>query len=326
MEFSNDRFVFTLGPSELPMFFFTLMVEDKRDYSIYKGEFDMHIVTDDIASFDALMKKFFDGKYYFRVDPHANGLELSFKITIEDIVLKQFKLQVPIFHKLTEREEHAARIMQLENKIEKTEKEEHAARILQLENKIESMQKQFERVYRHMEYVAGNPDADNVFCYFNVNGGQLKFEQFSKRGVETITLDFNQKFRSTLADQLPEIYKKEYGKIVTELWHFQYLQEVEILHFNYEVYPDEEWLGLYVNNTLKRVKITNCPNLKKFDIPPKWWNTKTLIVENCPAFDFEHFFDGTQRSITTIVLADKSDRLMERYSRRFQEIGICLRF
>jgi hypothetical protein len=326
MEFSNDRFVFKLEQSELPMFFFTLIVEDKRDYSIYKGEFDMHIVTDDIASFDALMKKFFDGKYDFRVDPYENGLELSFKIIIEDIVLKQFKLQVPIFHKLTEREEHAARILQLENNAE-----EYVDRILDLENKIESMeneiesmQKQIERFNMYVEFVSPNPDEDIMFCqFFSYDGGQ--FKQFAKRGAETITLDFNQKFRSTLIDRMYEIYKKGY-KLSTQIGSFPCLQEFEVLHFNDDVYPDEEVFNLYFHNSLKRIKITNCPNLKKFDISPRWWKTKTLIVENCPSYDFEYFFDGIQRSITTIILADKSDRLMQRYSRRFEEIGICLRF
>ena len=123
MEFVKDRFLITLEPQALPMFFFTLTVEDKRDFSIYRGEFDMHIATDDLASFAALMKTFFDGKYYFRVEPYANGLDLTFKITIDDIVLKQFKLQLPIFHKLSEKEEHAARILQLENKVEDLQKQ-----------------------------------------------------------------------------------------------------------------------------------------------------------------------------------------------------------
>ena len=314
MEFVHDRFQITLEPQALPNFFFTLTIEDKRDFRIYKGEFDMHVVTDDIASFEALMKKFFDGKYYFRVEPYADGLELTFKITIDDIVLKQFKLQLPLFHKLTE-------------------KEEHAARILQLENKVEVMQKQLDRLNLFMESYQGDPDTIYEICFYTRytphNGHIKKFAQFAKRSVEIIAIDFDKKnFCYVGGGQLPdEIYKKEYGKISIQLGNFTWLQEFELLNYNYEVFSEVNFdFSAAYSNSLKRFKVTNCPKLKRIDIPAYWWNTKTLILDNCPDVDLEYFFDGTKRCITTIILVDKPSRLMERYSRRLEEIGICLMF
>jgi hypothetical protein len=215
------------------------------------------------------------------------------------------QLQLPLFHKLTE-------------------KEEHAARILQLENKVEEMQKQIDRLNVYTQSLVGNPDQEVSICH--VDG--VDYYQFAKKDTKKACLDFDQLFRGK-DKRSPKKYDCSW-KIYQTLMNFNFLKEFEILHYNdtdlQQFFYNPQYGGDYPSNTVKTIKVTNCPKLKKFDIPKSWWSTKTLIVENCPDLDFEYFFDGKQRNITTIILADKSDRLMERYSRRLQEIGISLRF
>ena len=91
---------------------FTFTVEDKRHFSTYKGEFDLNIVAKDVKQFEALMKKFFEGaylmkieedytlkfeKYVFQIEKDANGLNFSFKLVVDEIVMKEFTLQLPLF-------------------------------------------------------------------------------------------------------------------------------------------------------------------------------------------------------------------------------------
>lgn len=320
-----------------PMYFFTLMVEDRLDFSVYRAVFDMHIATDEINDFPALMQSFFEGKYYFNIEPDANGLELFFKIVIDGIVLKQFKLQLPVFQKLSETEEHAARI-------------------LQLETQIESMKKTLEKINVFIEHLVGNcEEATTVIsltiadqtqvvssqAYSGTTYVEKVYRVSAFNATTVLTIDWTKSFVSTdgahpkQSIKLGEVYRRypdpySYGhektstpKLDIHLFKLKFLETVEFVN-----YAGADLSSFFHatcgSNTLKHIKLENCPKLEKLDIPASWWNTKVLTFKNCPGIDFEYLFDGKKRSIKTINIAF-SCGLMERYFSRLQEIGICLK-
>jgi len=121
----------------VPMF--SLTVEDKGHFSAYECEFDFNIFATDFGQFEAVMKKFFEAAYFYRVEDgkfekyvfqietNSNGLGLLFKIVVDEMVVKQLTLQLHLI--LTD----TARIVQLEEKqaaITQQLQEEKAARIV----------------------------------------------------------------------------------------------------------------------------------------------------------------------------------------------------
>ena len=136
MKYIVGDYCISLEVVSVPMF--SLTVEDKCHFSAYKCEFDFNIFATDFRQFEAVMKKFFEAAYFFRIEngkyekyvfqieTNPNGLVLSFKIVVEEMVVKELTLQLhPI---LTD----TARIVQLEEKqaaITQQLQEEKAARI-----------------------------------------------------------------------------------------------------------------------------------------------------------------------------------------------------
>ena len=137
MKYIVGDYCISLEVVSVPMF--SLTVEDKCHFSAYKCEFDFNIFATDFRQLEAVMKKFFEASYFFRIEngkyekyvfqieTNPNGLVLSFKIVVEEMVVKELTLQLhPI---LTD----TARIVQLEGKqaaITQQLQEEKAARIV----------------------------------------------------------------------------------------------------------------------------------------------------------------------------------------------------
>ena len=143
MKYIVGDYCISLELETVPLF--SLTVDDKRHFSTYKAEFDFNIVAKDVKQFETLMKKFFEGKYFMQIEKDAVGLDLSFKIVVDEIVMKEFSLQLPLYHKLTEKEEHTARIHQLEEEVAK-------------------MRKRLERLELFMEQTVGNPEEEAQIC------------------------------------------------------------------------------------------------------------------------------------------------------------------
>lgn len=293
---------------------FSLIVDDKRHFSTFKGDFDMNIVAKDVKQFEALMKKFFEGKYFMQIEKDAVGLNFYFKIVVDEIVMKEFSLQLPLHHQLSEKEEHAARINQLEEEVAK-------------------IQKRLDRLELFMEHAIGNPEVESLFCYTQVakaGGSHLGYDNYGQKAKHTATsihLDFSKGFQpeNDPKNTIPNLV------VDTKKWHncfqnFRFVEEFEISNYAYEN-SDVIFSPHYPSKTIKVVKFTNCQKLLKVDISKEWWNVKTIIFARCPDIDFEYLFDGKERCpLKCILLMDKMDRLFERYFTRLQEIGICLKY
>jgi hypothetical protein len=99
---------------------FSLTVKDNRNFSTYKGNMPFKLFAKDKEQFKEVMKKFFEGaylmkieedytlkieKYVFQIEKDANGLNFSFKLVVDEIVMKEivtqfnrhFTLQLPPF-------------------------------------------------------------------------------------------------------------------------------------------------------------------------------------------------------------------------------------
>ena len=91
---------------------FSFTVKDNRDFSTYKAHMPLKPFAKDKEQFEAVMKKFFKGvyliiieedyslkfeKYVFQIEKDANGLNFSFKHVVDEIVVKEFTLQLPLF-------------------------------------------------------------------------------------------------------------------------------------------------------------------------------------------------------------------------------------
>lgn len=331
MKYIVGDYCISLELESVPLF--SLTVDDKRHFSTYKAEFDFNIVAKDVKQFEALMKKFFEGKYFFQIEKDAVGLELSFKIVVDEIVMKEFNLQLPLHHKLTEKEEHTARIHQLEEEVAK-------------------MRKRLNRLELFMEHAIGDPNKEVMFCYlernFDERGLSKKYGQYALRSATSINLDFSKHFFTAkqvryLLHHIENSSPCAYNCISCEeltsadnwtnnfiLGQFFFVEEFEISNYRFEnldvIFNRREQERVYSSDTIKTIKFTSCPKLKQVDISKEWWNVKTIIFEGCSDIDFEYLFDGKERCpLKCIVLMDRTDRLFERYFTRLQEIGILLR-
>jgi len=110
MEYIVGDYSISLEPSLGRLFSFT--VKDNRDFSTYKGNMPFKLFAKDKEQFKAVMKKFFEGaylmkieedytlkieKYVFQIEKDANGLNFLFKLVVDEIVMKEFTLQLPLF-------------------------------------------------------------------------------------------------------------------------------------------------------------------------------------------------------------------------------------
>jgi len=91
---------------------FSLTVQDNRHFSTYKANLPFELFAKDKEQLKAVMKKFFEGaylmkieedftlkfeKYVLQIEKDANGLNFSFKLVVDEIVMKEFTLQLPLF-------------------------------------------------------------------------------------------------------------------------------------------------------------------------------------------------------------------------------------
>jgi hypothetical protein len=317
MKYVMGDYSISLEQHGVPLF--SLTVEDKRHFSTYKGDFDMSIVAKDVKQFEALMKKFFEGRYFMQIEKDAIGLDISFKIVVDEIVMKEFSLQLPLHHQLSE-------------------KEEHAARILQLEEKVDRLQKRLDRLELFMEHQIGDPEKEFMVCYFEhtfqppvqppVNPGP--YGKYALPTATSIHIDFSKEFL-TESRANPHIsnsvfYRDKLTNWTNSFHYFKFIEEFEVSNYAY-LDLDLIFHSSYSSNTIKTVKFTNCQKLTQVNISKEWWNVKTIIFKGCPDIDFEYLFDGKERCpLKSIVLLDRMDRLFERYFTRLQEIGICLKY
>jgi hypothetical protein len=299
----------------------------------------MHIVADTREEFELLMKKFFEGKYFFHLDgSDALALKLSFKVVMESIVMKRFDFSVPLLKQLSQSEEVTQRLQRLED--------ENAA-----------MRKQLERVNVFVEHYVGNPqeivDLLSVTVYDdqqNVIYTEKKYNVKVPKSSARVSVDWTKSFISDDDCKRPELpikldetyrhcqtYHQQIGstatipKIHQSLSALPFLQEMEFLNYSGTTLSSffetrASYPGLYPSNTLKRLKLTNCPKLTTIVIPAVWWNLKTVTFEKCPDLDFEYLFDGKPQPIENIILIDCPERLCEWYQRRLAEINIRLQF
>jgi hypothetical protein len=290
---------------------FQLTIDDQRNFKIYKGTFDMHIVADTREEFELLMKKFFDGKYFFHLDgSDALALKLSFKVVMESIVMKRFEFSVPLLKQLSQSEEVTQRLQRLED--------ENAA-----------MRKQLERLNIFVERYVGNPQAMVTICTVTIQGQRpYPTKTYIVEASNTssfVAIDWNQSFVAS-DTKLPELsvnFNEETPGVHQTLSSLPFLEELEFLNYS-GIKLSSFFSSHSASNTLKRLKLTNCPKLTTIQIPTSWWNLKTVTFEKCPDLDFEYLFDGKPQPIENIILIDCPERLCERYQRRLAEINIRL--
>jgi len=269
----------------------------------------MHIVADTREEFELLMKKFFEGKYFFHLDgSDALALKLSFKVVMESIVMKRFEFSVPLLKQLSQSEEVTQRLQRLED--------ENAA-----------MRKQLERLNVFVESKVGNPYEMVTICQVNRPSGGGSFIVEASKTSSFVAIDWNQSFvlSTTKRPDSTVNFNEESPShsIIQTLRYWPFLEELEFL--NYSGIKLSKFFTT-PSNTLKRLKLTNCPKLTTLQICPSWWNLKTVTFEKCPDLDFEYLFDGITRHIENIILIDCPERLCERYQRRLAEINIRLQF
>ncbi len=93
---------------------FSLTVKDNRHFSTYKCNMPFKLFAKDKEQFVAVMKKFFEGaylmkieedytlkieKYVFQIEKDANGLNCSFKLVVNEIVIKDIYFTLTPFHR-----------------------------------------------------------------------------------------------------------------------------------------------------------------------------------------------------------------------------------
>ena len=291
-----------------PNLTFQLTIDDQRNFKIYKGTFDMHIVADTREEFELLMKKFFDGKYFFHLDgSDALALKLSFKVVMESIVMKRFDFSVPLLKQLSQSEEVTQRLQRLED--------ENAA-----------MRKQLERLNVFVESQVGNPQDMVTICQANLKSGGSFIVEASKTS-SFVAIDWNQSFVLSTTKRPDSTLKinEESSGLTFILYCFLFMEELEFLNYS-GIKLSKKVFSHSASNTLKRLKLTNCPKLATLEIPTSLWNLKTVTFEKCPDLDFEYLFDGKPQPIENIILIDCPERLCERYQRRLAEINIRLQF
>lgn len=153
MKYIVGDYIISLEQHAAPLF--SLTVEGTRHLSIYifKSELNITKVAKDAKHFEALMKKFFEGKYSmqigndyslriekydFQIEKDANGLNLLFKIVVNEILIKEFSLQLPPLQ--------TASLYQLQ--------EEHSVSLRLLQEDHTETLHQMREMIRHLQYVA----------------------------------------------------------------------------------------------------------------------------------------------------------------------------
>jgi len=109
MQYIVEDYCISLEP--LSVCLFSLTVKDNRDFSMYKAHMPLKPFAKDKEQFEAVMKKFFKGTYYitieedytlkfekyvFQIEKDINGLNFSFKLVVDEIVMKEFTLHLPL--------------------------------------------------------------------------------------------------------------------------------------------------------------------------------------------------------------------------------------
>lgn len=265
---SYEHFVITLLNE-------SVVVRDNIGFKEYSGNFDPSACSLE------LLQRFFHGFYSSTYDQQETSLTFYFKVIVDDIVMKEYTLELQCQRVITEPEANTYRIIRAEYKMEKMQKQiDHL-------KKMVFLYEQHCRIFS--EHILWIYHSGDISCKL----------PFPPNSTTTLVLDY-QTF----------VFKNRHGCIVEGVVDGIFDVRAHLL-FSLEHLEFHNWLNVkdfvqlfknkFYHYNVKTITFKNC-HLANFDLCPEGWpSLTTFIFEDCPYLDFSLCEKNMPQNVKEIV-------------------------